>query len=369
MKYTALIFVGALSWSCQSVKKNILPAQTQEPRILAHGQVIESAFDKLLEGQVEAAWKDFQELKKQGLSLEEVAYIQMGEARGYHLLGEVPAAMKIYQDLLSRDNSLPHDMRKTLRFYLAEGFEDLGDLNRYLSTLTELEGFELNLDEQFLLGVKKGIAYSKVQMSQNLKALTKKLNQLDQQLALEIKEPEALGRLYFEASLFSTQTLHESAFDLHLKIQEWTQPWRAKAIATGDHKWSDLAVHRTQQEWKLLWDLALNPQLPKAMDPRIRQAQMDEISRKRLGQLEDQLQKFEIQFLLPFPNPERNHETHLGLFIDSVKQNIQHEIMRLNEKMKPERVGPIPQAPGVPVLPKDPWEDSYELPGDGSGSL
>jgi len=319
--------------------------------------LLEKHFENLQLGHFEAAWSGFRELRKQQLNPAELDLIDAGEARTYFLLGEPQKSLIALRDLLARDQSLNLKLRKQARFYLADALEEVGNLNEALATLREIKSLDPTPEEQLIATVRSVTLLIKLKANideiQKLKAEANNLYQA--LLAAGSLSAESMSKCLFEASWNSNSFFIDANYGpTMLATLSWVQSWRAKAIQQPDNKWAQVSLRHIQLQLKQLWQISINPNLSSKLDPKSREQIQKTIATKRLSSLLDTLQLLELEFAVPFPNPERPKEIALSDFIESIKSQAQIEIEAfLETSNRPERKGRVSQ---------DLWENLAPLP-------
>jgi tetratricopeptide (TPR) repeat protein len=352
MKQLATIFASLLVLlNCQSKPVKVIKVSPNNKALL------DKHFENLQIGHFEAAWNGFRELRKRQLNPAELDLIDAGEARTYFLLGEPEKSLIALRELLTRDLSLNPKLRRQARFYLVDALEEVGNLNEALASLNEIRSLDPTLEEQLIVTVRSVTLLLKLQgNTQEIKTLKTQADQEYQALLTsDSANPELVSKCLFEASWNSKSFFVDAHYGpVLLSTLIWVQSWQAKAIQQPDNKWAQVSLRQIQLQLKELWQMSINPVVNQKLDPKSADQIRRKISIKRLNSLLDTLQTLELEFPIPFPNPERPKEIALSEFITKLKSQVQTEIDELLEKTNiPERKGRVFQ---------DLWEKLEPLP-------
>jgi hypothetical protein len=314
------------------------------------------AFENLKLGHFEAAWNGFKELRKKPLNPAELDLIEAGEARVYFLLGEPEKSIIALKIMLERDLSFTTPLRRQIRLYLADAFEEVGNLLGALASLKEIMELSPTTEELFILKIRQVSLL--IKLNSNLTEIEKKKaeceNLYEEILATDPK-PEELSQLLFESSWTSQSFFKEEHYDQNLlTFQKWNQKWKARALQVPDNKWAQVNLRHLQLNLKELWQLSLNPKLPSKMDPKTAELNRKKLIIKRLNALLEIIQNLELEFSIPFPHPERPKEVALFEFLEALKAQAQLEIdVNQEQTTQPERKGKLKQ---------DLWQNLAPLP-------
>lgn len=345
-----LFFLFSFLMSCQSPLKNSneFTYQKATSSVAQLNKNILSAFEKM-ETEPKEALNLFLALSKESeYSITEKLYIQMGLGRSYHLEKNFSMALKILTELHLKQDLLDKPSQINLKFYLADTYQELGDINRYLSLLKELESFELSIEEKFLLENKKAIAYIQLNQTKDLNDTKEKLAKLDTILSSQLHSKK-LSKLYYEASLISDIFFQDHSFQNLIQIKNWCYRWRAYSLMENDSQWSEISLRQTEQDWKKTWKLIENPKVPTQLQIQLRKKEQSKVKKERISISLDAINLFQLQFNAPFPNLENTFETALFSFTESTKEALTHLFQQTVSEEKPTRSKPIKQP--EPVLP------------------
>jgi len=339
-----------LTFACQT--PSVRPIEVAESNKVK----LQKQFENLQLGQFEAAWNGFKDLRLKKLNPVEIDLIEAGEARTYFLFGESERAIAALRLLLERDATLPESLRRQVRFYLADALDEVGNLNGALASLKEILTLNATQEEALISHIRQVDLLIKLNGSPaEIGKLKSESESLYQEWVAEDPNPEVYSRLLFESSWSAPSYFREENYG-HTMIlsQKWNQQWKARALQTQDNKWAQVTLRNLQLNLKELWNMSINPKLPSKMDPKSAERARRNLSNKRLNSMLEIIQFLELEFLVPFPNPEHPRESQLAEFLDALKSLTQKEIiLNQEENLKPERAGKVTQ---------DIWNNIAPLP-------
>jgi tetratricopeptide (TPR) repeat protein len=351
MKFSAKVTLFILLvLGCQSAP--VKPIEVSE----SNQKDFSKQFENLKIGHFEAAWNGFKELRKKPLNPAELDLVEVGEARVYFLLGDYEKSIFALKSLLERDLSLATPLRRQIRFYLADALEEVGNLTEALASLQEIMELSPTAEELFILKVRQVSIL--IKLNGNLTEIEKKkadCDELYQEILATDPKPEWLSQILFESSWTSQNYFKEEHYEKTLStFQKWNQKWKARALQVPDNKWAQVSLRHLQLNLKDLWEMSLNPKVPSKMEPRAAELTRKKLIIKRLNALLELIQLLELEFSIPFPNPERPKEVALFEFIEAIKSQAQSEIdMNQEQTSQPERKGKVKQ---------DLWQNLAPLP-------